>query len=186
VNALRTALDGYRPRDDDEARDVGRLRDLVANGDPWMRKGALHVTASALIVDAASRRVLLRWHTRLEQWMQVGGHGDPGELDPWLVALREAGEESGLDDLGALTPALERVPVQIVVVPVPAGRDEPAHEHIDIRYVFGTGHPDHVRAESPDAAVRWLDFADARAQIAESNLQDFLARVEDLLDDSTS
>jgi hypothetical protein len=31
-----------------------------------------------------------------------------------------------------------------------------------------------------------MDFADARAQIAESNLQDFLARVEDLLDDSTS
>jgi 8-oxo-dGTP pyrophosphatase MutT (NUDIX family) len=51
---------------------------------------------SALVVNPSSRHVLLRWHERIGRWMQVGGHGDPGEHDPWQVALREAREETGL------------------------------------------------------------------------------------------
>jgi len=184
VNDLRSTLAGYRPRDEHEATDVQRLRRLADAGDAWSRDGALHVTASALIVDPATRRVLLRWHARMQQWMQVGGHGDPGETDPWSIAMREAREETGLDDLGPLTPAVERVPVQIVVVPVPAGRGEPAHEHADIRYGFRTAHPDRAHAESPDAAVRWMDFAAARDEISEPNLVELLDRVEDLLDAS--
>src|SRR5262245_7031533 len=120
----------------------------------------------------------------MQQWMQVGGHGDPGETDPWSIALREAREETGLDDLSALTPAVERAPVQVVVVPVPAGRGEPAHEHADIRYAVGTAHSDRAHAEASDAAVRWMDFAAARGEISEPNLIEFLDRVEDLLDDS--
>ena len=43
--------------------------------------------------------VLLRWHERQQAWLQVGGHGDPGEVDPFAIALREAEEETGLADL---------------------------------------------------------------------------------------
>jgi 8-oxo-dGTP pyrophosphatase MutT (NUDIX family) len=186
VDALGAALDAYRPRDDHEAADVDRVRRLVERGDPWSRHGALHVTASALVVDPTNRRVLLRWHTRLQQWMQVGGHGDPGETDPWLIALREAREETGLQDLEPLTPTSDRVPVQIVVVPVPAGRDEPAHEHADIRYALGTNEPGRSRAESPGATVCWMDFEGARDRIREPNLLEFVDRVERLLDGSTS
>jgi 8-oxo-dGTP pyrophosphatase MutT (NUDIX family) len=185
VDALAALVNGYRPQDDVEARDVARLRRLVDAGDPWSRDRPLHVTASALVVDP-QRRVLLRWHSRMQRWMQVGGHGDPGETDPWSIARREAQEETGLTDLGPLTPALAGVPVQIVIVPVPSGRGEPAHEHADIRYVFATAEPEHMRAESPDAAVRWMDFDHARVEISEPNLIEFLDRVERLLDDSSA
>jgi 8-oxo-dGTP pyrophosphatase MutT (NUDIX family) len=185
VDALRAALDGAVPRDDGEARDVDRLLGLVDAGDPWSRESSLHVTASALVVDRASRRVLLRWHTRMQSWLQVGGHGDPGECDPWEIALREAREETGLDDLAPLTPELARQPVQIVIVPVPAGGDQAAHEHADIRYVLATNSPERSRAESPDAAVRWLEFDEARREITEPNLRELLDRVERLLGDET-
>jgi 8-oxo-dGTP pyrophosphatase MutT (NUDIX family) len=183
VDDLRSVLDGYHPSDGGEIADVDRVRHLVDGGDPWSRDGALHITASALIVDPASRRVLLRWHARLQRWMQVGGHGDPGETDPWAIALREAREETGLDDLAPLTPALERRPVQIVVVSVPAGGAEPAHEHADIRYVLATAAPERARAESSEAAVRWLGFDEARAEMTEPNLLELLDRVEQLVDD---
>jgi 8-oxo-dGTP pyrophosphatase MutT (NUDIX family) len=181
VNDLRAALGRYHPRDEREAADVDRVWRLVDGGDPWSRARPLHVTASALVVDPASRHVLLRWHVWMQRWMQVGGHADPGESDPWAIALREAREETGHDDLAPLAPALERVPVQIVVVPVPAGGDEPAHEHADIRYVLATAGPERSRAESPDATVRWVDFDEARAVITEPNLLEFVARVECLL-----
>ena len=181
MDDLRSVLDHYEPHDEREAADVDRLRQLVRAGDPWSRAGLLHVTASALVVDPAHRRVLLRWHPQLRRWLQVGGHADPGETDPWAVALREAREETGLDDLAPLTPALERRPVQIVIVPVPASGDERAHEHADVRYALATTTPAQSRAESEDAAVRWLTFDAARDEISEPNLLELLARVEQLV-----
>jgi hypothetical protein len=79
--------------------------------------------------------------------------------------------------------SLERVPVHMVVGPVPACGAEPAHEHADIRYALATTHPDHSRAEAPDAALRWLGFDEARAETTELNLVEFLDRVERLMDD---
>jgi hypothetical protein len=93
-------LDRFRPQGDAEAADVARTRELVSGtADPWLRSNPLHVTASAVIVHPETGRVLLRWHQRQQAWLQVGGHGDPGESDPLAVALREAREESGLTDL---------------------------------------------------------------------------------------
>ncbi len=178
MDPLRVALQSYEPHDAAEARDVARVQASLDTGDPWLRDLPLHLTASARVLDPASRRVLLRWHARLGSWMQVGGHGDPGETDPWAIALREAAEETGLTDLWALTPALERRPVQVVVVPVPAGRGESAHEHADVRYLLATGDPGSARAESADAAIRWFTLAEARGEVTEANLLEFLDRAE--------
>ena len=101
--ALATVLATYSGRSDEEARDLDRIRALTAlagsGGDPWARSSPLHVTGSAVVVHPPSRRVLLRWHDRQQGWLQVGGHADPGEADPFAVALREAREETALTDL---------------------------------------------------------------------------------------
>ena len=52
--------------------------------------------ASAWIVDTSGGRVLLTHHRKLGRWLQPGGHSD-GEPESLRVALREAGEETGLD-----------------------------------------------------------------------------------------
>ena len=178
MNALRAALESYVPHDAGETDDVARVLAILEAGDPWSRAMPLHVTASALVLHPPSRRVLLRWHARMQRWLQVGGHADPGETDPWTVALREAEEETGLTDLVPL----RTEPIQVVVVPVPAGRGEPAHEHADVRYLLATSTPDAIRAESTDSAVRWCTFPEARATVAEDNLRTLLARAEAILD----
>ncbi len=114
---LVAALDGYQPRTSSEAEDLRRVRDRIAAGEPWDRSTPLHITASALIVHRPTEQVLLRWHARQQAWLQVGGHGDPGEDDPLAIALREGQEETGLDDLVAWP---DRQVVHVVVVPVPA------------------------------------------------------------------
>ncbi len=115
----------------------------------------------------------------MQMWMQVGGHFDAGETDPWLVAVREAGEETGLPDLRAAAGAHARDPLQIVIVPVPANDREPAHEHADVRYLFVTDTPDAIVAESADAQLRWVDLEAAREETAEPNLREFLSRAVD-------
>lgn len=169
-------LDSYRPLDLAEADDVQRVRELVKlAGDPWSRKLSLHLTASALIVHPPTRRVLLRWHPRHEAWLQIGGHGDPGEADPIEIVLREGREETGLTDL---KPWPDASLVHVVNVPVPANGDEPAHEHADLRFVLATGEPEAVRPESPQAVLRWLSFPEAYELVGADVLRETLARVE--------
>lgn len=174
---LQEALDGFVPGSSREAADVARIREIVAAGDPFSRVLPLHVTCSALVVHPPTGRVLLRWHERQQSWLQVGGHVDPGESSPPAVALREAEEETGLDDLVPFPGPGPRL-VHVVIVPVPAGKGEPAHEHADMRYVFATGRPDAVVPESPSAQLRWLTFDEARALVAADNVRVTLDRIE--------
>jgi 8-oxo-dGTP pyrophosphatase MutT (NUDIX family) len=180
VRALLAALDAFSPRSADEARDVAQVRDLAGKDDPWSRSTPLHLTASALVVHPPTRRVLLRWHERMQSWLQVGGHGAPGEHDPYAIALREAEEETGLYDLipwPGPTPAL----LQVVIVPVPPGKGEPAHQHADLRYALATAEPDRAAPELEGADVAWLGLDEAIERVVEENLRICLGRIGELL-----
>jgi 8-oxo-dGTP pyrophosphatase MutT (NUDIX family) len=177
--SLALLLDHYYSDGDVEKADIRRVRALVeTTNDPWRRDLPLHVTASALIVHPLTARVLLRWHQRQQAWLQVGGHGDPGESDPLAIALREAAEETGLADLEPWPDARLR---HLVIVNVPPGKGEPAHEHADLRYFMATQTPETARAENEDAPLRWLSLTEAREATSEVNLRESLARLERLL-----
>jgi 8-oxo-dGTP pyrophosphatase MutT (NUDIX family) len=163
---------------------VTRLRALIDHTDVLSRIAAVHVTASAFVVHPPSGTVLLRWHPRMQQWMQVGGHFDADETDPLVVARREAREETGLTDLRTEIDSPSARPVQIVIVPVPANGAEPAHEHADFRYLLITDAPGAIVPESPAARLRWTDVSAAIAETTEPNLRVFLRRVADLMDRS--
>ena len=70
----------------------------------------VHVTASALI--AGSRGVVRHRHRLLGVWVPPGGHVDADE-QPWQAAVREAGEETGLRDLGGANGSLDLVRVDV-------------------------------------------------------------------------
>jgi 8-oxo-dGTP pyrophosphatase MutT (NUDIX family) len=177
--SLAALLDRYQPEGEAETADVQRTRTLAETvGDPWQRELPLHVTASALIVHPPTARVLLRWHQRQRAWLQVGGHGDPGETDPLAIARREAAEETGLADLAPWPDERLR---HLVIVGVPAGKGEPPHEHADLRYFMATQAPDTARAENDDAPLRWLSLAQAREATSEANLLETMARMKRLL-----
>jgi 8-oxo-dGTP pyrophosphatase MutT (NUDIX family) len=181
VTSIRDLLREYQPEGETEAADTARVRELAERTpDPYARSLPMHVTGSALIVHPDSGRVLLRWHPRQQAWLQVGGHGDPGEDDPLGIARREAAEETGLTDLAPWPgPQLRHV----VIVSVPARGADPAHKHADVRFFLATRAPGAVVPETPDAPLRWLTLAGARDLITEPNLRETLDRAERLLPD---
>src|ERR1700753_3188702 len=145
-------LGRFQPRDEAEAADVARVRELAEHTeDPWARANPLHITASALIVHPATGRVLLRWHQRQQAWLQVGGHGDPGESDPLGIALREAREESALTDPHPWPEARRSAGGwgRGRVAAGPASSRDPAPQHADLRFILATGAPDAARPETP-------------------------------------
>jgi 8-oxo-dGTP pyrophosphatase MutT (NUDIX family) len=110
------------------------------------------VTASAFMVQPDTGRVLLRWHQRQGSRLQVGGHANPGEEDPLSIALREAVEESRLTDL---RPWLNASLLHLVVVQVPAGRGEPAHQRLHgLKSLLAQRTPDPALGDSPARVIR--------------------------------
>ena len=109
-----------------------------------------HFTGSAWLVDADGTRVLLTHHRKLDRWLQLGGHAD-GDADLARVALREAGEESGLSGLRVAGGIFD-----LDCHAIPARGSDPAHLHWDVRYVVRAGADERyaVSAESLDLAWR--------------------------------
>lgn len=138
------------PAEADLASEFGSL--LMEGGrDPFDRvRLAGHYTGSAWLVDRAGRRVLLTHHRKLQRWLQLGGHAD-GERDLAGVALREAGEESGLAGL-AVEPGIFDLDRHWI----PERGDVPGHWHYDARFVVRTGASEDfvVGEESLDLAWR--------------------------------
>jgi 8-oxo-dGTP pyrophosphatase MutT (NUDIX family) len=179
ADSLTDALAAHQPADEEEAADLGRVLALVADEpEPWSRAIPLHLTASALVVHPPTARVLLRWHAKQQRWLQVGGHADPGERDPWVITLREGEEETSLTDLRPWpgpAPAL----FQVTVVSVVAARGEPAHEHADLRYLLATERPDDVPPEREGVPLRWCTVEEAVA-LADAGLERLLRRYQAL------
>ena len=155
MTGLWDNLRGHAPGDREEAADLDRILAFVReHAQPFDRAiPAGHLTGSALVVARTGDKVLLLHHRKLDRWLQPGGHAEPGESSGEVVALREAREETGLEDL-ALHPAAPR-PLDVDVHQIPERRGEPAHEHLDLRYLVlasadaplnpGTGESERLR-----------------------------------------
>ena len=156
-------LDAHTAAESQESRDMAHIRSLVLAHDDILSRRCMpgHITASALVIDLESRRVLLHYHRKLRRWLQVGGHLNAGETDVAQAALREAREETGLPDL-AFHPSCAAVPTDFDAHEIPPGDDMPAHLHLDFRYLLSTRQAQALNPQHGEStAFRWLRVDEA-------------------------
>ena len=102
-------------------------------------EASAHFTASAFVIDEAGERVCLVTHVKLGRLLQPGGHVEPGDASVEEAAMREAREETALELV--FHPAAPR-PFDLDIHKIPERPGEPAHFHLDVRYLLiGTGEP---------------------------------------------
>jgi len=182
LSNLARTLDAHEPADAREAADLQEIVAFVArHPDPFdrrIREG--HLTGSAIVVSTDGGRVLLLRHRKLRRWLQPGGHADPGETAGETVALREAREETGIAGL-ALHEKAPR-PLDVDVHEIPARGGEPAHLHLDLRYlvVAPTGAA-LARAAAESDELRWFGWDELGPLALDPGLRRALAKAQALL-----
>lgn len=152
-------LRSHQPFDARETRFRALTLEFVARNPDFHDRAlaAGHVTGSAWVVDTARSRALMLHHRKLDRWLQPGGHLE-GDASPLAGALREAGEETGLD----CRPVSEAI-FDIDVHRIPARGDEPSHLHYDLRYLLEADPAQAPGVSAESNALRWFTLAEVAA-----------------------
>ena len=148
----RRVVAGWAATSNDAEKARLRTLELLADGPVAMTRlhAPGHVTASTIIARPDGR-LLLCLHGRLKMWMQVGGHGEPGDDALVAAAAREAYEESGIKGL-----IFDPDPIDLDIHPVPCKPTGATH-HFDVRFlaIAPAGAVEQVSDESD--ALGWFE-----------------------------
>lgn len=128
-----------------------------------------HVTGSAWVTSASRRHFLLTHHKKLNRWLQLGGHVD-GEPEVFRAAVREAQEESGLDDLAIHMTDGRVLPLDVDVHRIPANHSEAEHLHYDVRFLLIARIGAQPRANEESHEVRWFPVEEIGRLAGEESL----------------
>jgi 8-oxo-dGTP pyrophosphatase MutT (NUDIX family) len=137
----------------DPAQDTLRhavLSFLAARPDACLRECVPgHITASALVLDHTRTRALLTLHPRFGRWLQLGGHCEETDSDIVAAALREATEESGIEEL-RIDPALAALHVHPVIcsLGVPT-------RHLDMQFIAHAPADAEIACSDESLDLRW-------------------------------
>ena len=112
-----------------------------------------HLTGSAFVVDSSAERALLLFHTKLQRWLQPGGHAD-GDTNLAAVALKEATEESGIEGLRVWSD-----PIDLDIHRVAPPKEDP-HLHLDLRYLVVAPPGAEPAGNEESQALRWVPEAE--------------------------
>ncbi len=172
-NSLFLQLDVYQPFNDYEARSLERLRRFVGEHEDCFERTLPdgHVTGSAWVVDLEREHVLLTHHVNLDKWLQLGGHAD-GEPDVLKVALREAREESGLQQIRPLSNEIFDVDVH----EIPARGAQAAHYHYDIRFLFEADRRQTLQITAESKALAWVKITEVCKLTGEESVLRMVAK----------
>jgi 8-oxo-dGTP pyrophosphatase MutT (NUDIX family) len=155
---LLDLLTRHRTRFMEEAAYLARARAFVSvHEDCFYRElWPAHVTGSTWVVNPEHDQVLMLHHRKHDQWFQPGGHAD-GDADILRVALRETSEESGLP--------LEHIRLlhddifDVDIHSIDACEQDPAHEHIDIRFLVEIDDRLHIPGNHESNDILWVPLS---------------------------
>ena len=178
---LRKRLENYVPCNEQEAADRRMMLTAIDTlDDPLSRENIFaHFSASGWIVNPARTKVLMAWHNIYKTWAWTGGHAD-GEADLLAVALREAREETGIQDIRPVTPDIYSIEVIPVNAHVKRGRFVSSHLHMNVTYLLEADDAQPLRVKPDEnSAVGWLSLEEA----ADNRDEPFMAVIYRKLND---
>lgn len=155
----RDEIAAYVPRNEQEAAEQRMILEYIRLFPDTVltRENQIaHLTSSGFVVNADGTRVLMAHHDIYKVWAWTGGHAD-GDGDLLAVALREAREETGVEHIRPLSPAIASLDILPVWGHVKRGKWVPSHQHLNVSYLLVADEKDPLRErEGENSRVGWL------------------------------
>lgn len=143
-----------------------------------------HITGSSFVVSSDLARVLLVHHRKLGIWVQLGGHAD-GDCDIERVALKEAEEESGIQNL-RFYPFDEKFPfsktpplLDIDIHQIPQNKNDNAHDHYDARFLL-VADSEKVICSHESIELKWFDLSEVKNVTRERSVLRPIQKIQQL------
>jgi 8-oxo-dGTP pyrophosphatase MutT (NUDIX family) len=153
-----------------------QITDFIENNptDWWLRSNTKgHIVGSAFIMDKTRTYTLLTHHTKLNKWLQLGGHCDISDV--LETAHREANEESGISNISIVSMNIFDVDIHAI----PGGK-EPEHIHYDIRYLFEADIDSPIIVSSESKDVKWIRLDEVQDYNSSENLMRMVRKINQL------
>lgn len=157
-------LRSFVPFNEQEAVDREVALRCLEQPDIYVRENELvHITASAWIVNSSRTKTLMAYHNIMQTWAWLGGHAD-GETDLLKVALKEAREESGVQNIRPVSENLYSVEMLTVGGHVKRGKYVNSHLHLNATYLLEADETDalHVKADE-NSGVKWVPLDEVQS-----------------------
>ncbi len=162
-NQLISLLNNYR--DDIETRDR-ILKFVREHSSCFERQNSYgHITSSSWLLSSDLNRVLLTHHRKLDKWLQPGGHCD-GESDVPASALREAVEESGIEQWDFLSADIFDLDIHLI----PARKNDPEHFHFDVRFAFRAAGSEEYTVSEESHDLAWVPLTEIQQYTEEDSI----------------
>ena len=150
---LLKLLESYQPTNLQEQQYKQRTINFVNQQENCFKRSLEigHITGSGWLLNKDETKALLMHHTKLNMWVQLGGHCD-GDSDVFTVTTKECQEESGINHIEPISANIFDIDIHTI----PARPDEPEHDHYDIRFLLKVKNDEDVVQNRESKELRWI------------------------------
>ena len=157
---IKEQIERYIPYNEQEASDKELMLDYINKFDDVLTRNnkMCHFTASNWIVNEDRTKVLMIYHNIYKSWAWTGGHAD-GDSDLLHVAVKEAEEETGINNLKLLSDGICGIQILTVDSHIKNEKFVSSHLHLDCCFLFEANEKDNLRIKKDEnSGVKWIDI----------------------------
>ena len=180
---IRQLLADYSPFNEQEEKDRElMLRYLDQFDNLFKRENQLaHFTASSWVVNRDRTKVLMVYHNIYQSWAWMGGHMD-GETDFLATAIRETKEETGIEQVTAISQELFSLEILSVDGHVKNGKQVGTHVHLNLTYLLEADETQQTSVKPDEnSGVAWMGLEEALTKCSEPYMRIIYAKLNDKL-----
>jgi len=186
---LFSTVENYTPYNDAEIAYKESFLQFLSNfeSEMWSIRDNLvgHLSASAWVVNKDRTKVLFAYHNIYDSWAWLGGHAD-GDLDLLNVAVKEAKEEAGINNVLVLQEEPISLEALFVQPHIKRGKFIPDHIHFNLTYLLEADENEAI-AYRPDESsdVAWIKIDELMDKVTDgmgikNTYQKIIDKVKDL------
>ena len=170
---LRKQIEEYVPCNEQEECDKDLMLTYIDTfPDVLTRENKIgHFSASSWIVNKERTKVLMIYHNIYKSWAWTGGHAD-GDENLLHVALKEAKEETGIQNLKILDDRISGLEILSVDYHIKRGKFVSTHVHLNCTFLLEADEKEEIRIkEDENSAVQWVNIDKAIELTSEEKMK---------------